>query len=259
MAVIAVANHKGGVGKTATVHALGTVLADEGLRVLLVDIDPQASLTQSCGINAEGQSLAEVLGGATPGTLRLSDVIQELEERLAIAPADIALAATELGLTARLGREAVLKRALEEVATKYDVILIDCPPSLSLLTVNALTSADGVLIPTQPTIQDLRALRLFLDSVERVRENLNPSLKVIGILVTFCDRRLVHHRDALEVMRRAGLPLLGVQIGRTVRVQEAAAEGRSVVRYEPRNPQAQAYRDLGREVIQWLGNDNATR
>lgn len=258
MQTIAVANHKGGVGKTATVQALGTVLA-ERFRVLLVDVDPQSSLTLACGVrDAEGRSLAEVMGGASPGTLALRDIIRPLGERLALAPADIALAATELGLTARLGRENVLKRALATVATEWDVCLIDCPPSLSLLTVNALNAADGVLIPTQPAIQDMRALRLFLDSVERIRENLNPNLKVIGILVTFYDRRLTHHRDAVDVMERAGLPLLPVRVGRSVRVQEAAAVGESVVTYEPRNPQAQAYRDLAKEVERWLSGHART-
>lgn len=252
MRIIAVANHKGGVGKTATVQALGTVLA-ERYRVLLVDVDPQSSLTQACGVrDAEGRSLAEVLGGATPGHLALRDIIRPLGDGLDLAPADIALAATELGLTARLGRENVLKRALATVAHEYDLCLIDCPPSLSLLTVNALNAAHGVLIPTQPAIQDLRALRLFLDSVDRIRENLNPDLEVIGILVTFFDRRLTHHRDAVEVMERAGLPLLPVRVGRSVRVQEAAAVGESVVTYEPQNPQAQAYRALAEEVEKWL-------
>ena len=258
MRTVAIANQKGGTGKSATTHALGAVLASEHQRrVLMVDIDPQSSLTEACASSdTSGSSLAEVLGGATPGKLNLRKIILELSENLYLAPADLALAATELGLVSRMGRENVLKKALSTVENDFDIALIDCPPSLSLLTVNALTAADGVLIPTQPQAVDLRGLRLFLDTLDNIRQELNPELETLGILPTFFDRRLTHHKEAIAAMERAGLPLMGVKIGRSVRVAEAAAEGQTVVTYEPQNPQALAYRELAEEINQWLSNNN---
>ncbi len=256
METIAVANHKGGVGKTATTHALGTVLAEDfNWRVLLVDIDPQSSLTGASGIGGvAGKSLAEVLGGAAQGSLILGKIIKDLEDRLYLVPADLALATAELGLVSRMGRENVLKKALDTVETDYDVVIIDCPPSLGLLTLNGLTAADVVLIPTQPQVVDLRGLRLFLDTLDQIRVELNPKLETMGILLTFYDHRLIHHRDARGAMERSGLPLMRTQIGRSVRVAEAAANGETVVTYAPRNPQATAYRELSEEVDKWLRN-----
>ena len=256
MKTVAIANQKGGTGKSATTHALGAVLAAEyQRRVLLVDIDPQSSLTGACAsTDTSGASLAEVLGGATPGSLTLKKIILELSDNLYLAPADLALAATELGLVSRMGRENVLKKALASVANTFDLALIDCPPSLSLLTVNALTAADAVLIPTQPQAVDLRGLRLFLDTLDNIRQELNPELQTLGILPTFFDRRLTHHKEAIAAMERASLPVMSVRIGRSVRVAEAAASGETVVTFEPKNPQALAYRELAEEINQWLSN-----
>ena len=254
MKIIAIANHKGGVGKTATTHALGAGLAQLGNRVLLVDVDPQSSLTGACGVDANGESLAEVLGGIEPGSLSLADILLDVGDdmHLHLAPADIALSPNELGMVQRFGREALLQHALATVDRGYNVCLIDCPPSLGVLTVNALKAASAVIIPTQPQISDLRGLRLFLDTVGRIRRKLNPKLEILGILVTFVDGRLIHHRDALGVMRESGLPLLDVQIGRSVRVAEAAAAGESIITYDPRNKQAKNYKQLAKVVDQWL-------
>lgn len=257
MKTIAIANQKGGTGKSATTHALGAVLASQHRRkVLMVDIDPQSSLTEACtSQDRTGVSLAEVMGGATPGTLALKNIILELSDNLYLAPADLTLAATELGLVSRMGRENVLKKALASVSDLFDVVLIDCPPSLSLLTVNALTAANGVLIPTQPQAVDLRGLRLFLDTLDNIRQELNPDLETLGVLPTFFDRRLNHHKEAISAMERAGLPLMSVRIGRSVRVAEAAASGQTVVTFEPQNPQALAYKELAEEINQWLNNN----
>ena len=257
MKTVAIANQKGGTGKSATTHALGTVLASEHQRrVLMVDIDPQSSLTEACtSKDNSGSSLAEVLGGATPGSLTLKKIILELSDNLYLAPADLALAATELGLVSRMGRENVLKKALASVADTFDVALVDCPPSLSLLTVNALTAADAVLIPTQPQAVDLRGLRLFLSTLDNIRQELNPELQTLGILPTFFDSRLTHHKEAIGAMERADLPLMRVRIGRSVRVAEAAANGETVVTFDPKNPQAQAYRELAEEINQWLSSN----
>jgi chromosome partitioning protein len=256
MRTIAIANHKGGVGKTATVHALGAGLAKLGRRVLLVDIDPQSSLTAACGASANGESLAEVLGGVEPGALALSDILLDVGNGipLHLAPADIGLAVNELGMIQRFGRESLLQNALATAARAYDVCLIDCPPSLGMLTVNALTAAGAVIIPTQPQISDLRGLNLFLETLARIRQELNPSLEILGILVTFVDGRLIHHQDALNVMQEQGLPLFSMRIGRSVRVAEAAAAGESIITYDPSNKQASNYERLAKDIDQWLRN-----
>jgi len=253
---ISIANMKGGVGKTATAHALG-VLLSEHRRVLLVDADPQSSLTAACGIkDAEGHSLAEVIGLTQPGTVTLSDICRELTPTLHIAPSDIALAQCELALTVRLGREQVLSRILATIEGKYDLVIIDCPPSLSLLTVNALVASNGVLIPTQPQITDLRALRLFFASVANVKTALNPELQIVGVLPTFYNAQYNHHQEALAAMRQAGFPVLPLQIGRSVRVAEAAGAGLSIVTYDPTNPQALAYREIARVIESWLNQND---
>lgn len=253
MKTIAVANHKGGVGKTATVHALGTALAmDHGRNVLLVDIDPQSSLTGACGVEPEGGSLDDVLGGAAPGDIPMQDIVTKLADGLYLAPSDLSLAGTELGLVSRMGRENVLKKALSSVDDYFDVALVDCPPSLGLLTVNALVAADAVLIPTQAQVVDLRGLSLFLETLDQIGRELNPRLEILGVLPTFLDQRLIHHREAIEAMEAAGLPLMPVSIGRSVRVAEAAAGGETVITYEPSNPQTTAYRELAKVVNQWL-------
>lgn len=253
MKTLAIATMKGGVGKTATAHALGAVLAnDYRRRVLLVDADPQCSLTLACSVAAEGRSLAEVLDGS----LSLDNVLVEIGPGLHLAPSDIALAQTELRLVAEIGRENALKRALAPIRNRFDICLIDCPPSLGILTVNALNAATAVLVPTQPQVADLRGVRLFLDTVEQVRARLNDELDILGILPTFYDERLLHHQSAIRAMRDAGLPLLPVAIGRTIRIAEAAAEGESVTTFEPGNKQALAYQELGGIVEQWL-NDAA--
>lgn len=236
MKTIAIANHKGGVGKTATTHALGAGLARLGNRVLLVDVDPQSSLTGACGAEANGASLAEVLGSIEPGRLSLTDILLDVGDgaHLHLAPADISLAPNELGMVQRFGRESLLQHTLATVSRAYDICLIDCPPSLGMLTVNALKAADAVIVPTQPQVSDLRGLKLFLDTVSRIRIELNPRLEILGILVTFLDGRLLHHQDALTVMRESGLPLFEAQIGRSVRIAEAAAAGLDVAAHDLR-------------------------
>jgi chromosome partitioning protein len=254
---IAVAHLKGGTGKTATCHALGTVLAGErGRQVLLVDCDPQASLTGACGVrDTEGVSLAEALDGAVPDVLELLlyRIILRIEPGMDLLPADIALARTEQLLLATPKRTLVLRDALRMLGAKYDVAVVDCPANLGLLTTNALAAADAVLIPTTPNVLDLRALKLFLVSLEETKSQYNPRLETLGIVVTFFDRRLNHHRRILEAMHGLGLPVLDVVIGRTVRVAEASAENQSIVQYAPRHRQADAYRQLADVVDQWLG------
>jgi chromosome partitioning protein len=258
--IVAVANPKTGVGKTATTYSLGAELAQRGKRVLLIDLDPQASLTAFCGVeDTAGASLAEVLGGALPGTVAIWDVLREILPGvyMFLAPSDLALAATELGLTSRMGREIALRRVLGRLTDAFDVGLIDCPPNLGLLTVNALTSAHGVLVPTKPRIVDLRSLWLFLGTLERIKQELNPGLQTIGILVTYFDWRLAHHREAIDVMRAARLPILPVGVARENAAKESAAEPETTsASYLPNDPKAQA--DLADAVQDWLGKHGAS-
>lgn len=253
--VISIANHKGGVGKTATCHALGATLArDHGRRVLLIDTDPQGSLSAACGFGDldESRSLADVMGDVNPGAVALRDVIVEVSSGLHLVPADLSLSNSELGLHSRFKREEVLSRALATVADRYDVVLIDCPPSLSLLTVNALAASDAVITPTQPQPADLRGLKLFVQNLDRIREMINPKLRLLGVLVTFYDGRLTLHRQLVEHIREAGLPVFDVLIGRSVRVAESSASGEAITTYASGNPQAEAYKRLGDEIDAWL-------
>jgi chromosome partitioning protein len=254
MRTLAIANQKGGAGKTVTARNLGSLVAAAGFRCLLVDADPQGSLTQTCGINGvESHSLAEVIGGAQPGKLPMAKAILALAGNLSICTADIALAGAELGLVSRFGREVVLKKALASVAPNFDLAIIDCPPSLGLLTVAALVAADAVLIPTLPSELDLRGLRLFLQTLEQIKE-LNPTLETLGVLITQYDNRFTMHKQALETLRAADLPIMPVMIGRSVKVAQAAGEGKTIGDLAPTNPQAAAYKQLSEEIIQWIRN-----
>lgn len=243
MKALAIANQKGGTGKTATAQNLGAQLG-QALRVLLVDMDPQASLTRAVIETAPAVTLADVMRGKA----QTADAIQHAGA-VDLLPGGIDLASVEIELVNKIGRENVLRRALDGL--DYDLAVIDCPPSLSLLTVNALTAADGVIVPTQPQAQDLRGLALFIDTVNQVK-TLNPALDLLGILPTFYDPRLNHHAQALEAMRAAGLPVMTVRIRRSIRIAEAAGLSQDLQQYDPRNPQNESYKTLGRIVTKWL-------
>lgn len=243
MSILAIANQKGGTGKTATAHNLAAVLADRA-RVLLCDLDPQASLTGAVLSEAPtGATVADVLKG-TPA----QDAIYNAGA-LDIIPSDIRLATVENELLNKIGREHALARALGPLG--YDLIIIDTPPSLGVLTVNALTAAGGVIVPVQPQAQDLRGLALFMDTFQQVKQ-INPALVLIGILPTFYDPRLTHHAQAIEAMRAAGLPVLDLQIRRSIRIAEAAGISQPLQEHDPHNPQNESYIKLGKVVKQWL-------
>ncbi|MCA9920937.1 MAG: ParA family protein [Anaerolineales bacterium] len=254
MTIIAISGQKGGSGRSSSTYAIGTALAQNGRKILMVDCDPQSSLTAACGVAAEGESLAEVIGGAVPGRIQLAGIIYEIEPALHLAPSDIALATAELGLVSRMGRENVLRTALSTVAADYEIALLDCPPSLGLMTVNALVASHGVIVPLQPATNDVRALRLFLGTLDQVKRELNPAIELIGILPTMFDGRMIHHQDAITVMQEAGLSLFSSYISRSVKVAEAAAGGESIVTYDPDHKITAAYRDVAREIETWLRN-----
>ena len=250
MQTLCIANQKGGVGKTTTALNLGAGLAKKG-RVLLVDLDPQASLTLATVGDCAGRSMAEVIGDTQPGSKGMQEIIQNLSPQLDLAPSDIALSTSELGLITRMGRENVLKRCLSTVAQKYDVCLIDCGPSLGLLVVNALNAANGVMVPTLPAALDLRGLKLFLDSLAAVRQELNPALELVGVLLCQFDSRLKLHQAALADLRGGEIPLLPVVIRKSVKAAESAGNGQpltgtSQITFE--------YMQLAEAINQWLSS-----
>jgi chromosome partitioning protein len=252
MRTITIANHKGGVGKTTTAANLGACLASEGIRVLLIDADPQASLTQSLGVELdETYNLAGVLGDAKPGNIPVKMAISEIRDNLSIIPATLDLASCEIGLVNRLGRENALKKALIKVRDQ-DLIIIDTPPSLGLLTVNALAAGDYVIIPTLPQASDLRGLSLITNTIQDIRTAINENLTIMGVLITQYDGRLVHHGEALQVLDSWDLPVFKTRIGRTIKAAESAGLGRPLVDYKPDNKRAVEYRDLAQEVLTWL-------
>jgi chromosome partitioning protein len=244
--VIAFANQKGGVAKTTTTLNLGVALHEMGYRVLLVDLDPQGNLTMSQGMNPDAieRSMFDVLVHRVP----ISDVIHTVEVDIAVSSID--LAGAELALSALIGRERALEKALVEVRDRYDFILLDTPPSLGLLTINAFVAATSVIVPVQCEYLSLRGLVQLENTLAMVRENLNPDVRVEGIVPTMYDGRTLHAREAIEILEEHfGDLVYDTRIRKTVRYAEAPVKGTSVLRYDPSGPAAQAYRDLAKEVL----------
>lgn len=248
--VLAVANQKGGVAKTTTVASLGAAMAENGKRVLLVDLDPQGSLTFSLGHDPDKLpvSVHEVLLGEVEPDAALVDT----PEGMWLLPANIDLAGAEAMLLMRAGREHALKRALGKLAAAvdpFDVVVIDCPPSLGVLTLNGLTAADEVIVPLQCETLAHRGVGQFMRTVSDVQQITNPDLTLLGALPTLYDSRTTHSRDVLfDVVDRYELPVLAPPIPRTVRFAEASASGSSVLAGR-RNKGAQAYRELAEGLL----------
>jgi chromosome partitioning protein len=238
--VLALANQKGGVAKTTTTLNLAVALKDLGYRVLAVDLDPQSNLSMSQGVDVEEL------------TLTMYDVlVREIPMANLIAPAGIELAGAELALTATIGRERALQRALRPLMDKYDVILIDTPPSLGLLTINAMVASHGVIVPVQCEYLSLRGLAQLQATLEQVREHLNPDIAIVGILPTMYDGRTLHGREAIDVLTQSfGDLVYPIRIGKTIRFAEAPVSGRSVMSYDPQGQAARWYRQLAHLVVE---------
>ena len=218
----------------------------------MIDADYQASLTGMAGCaDSPGHNLTQIM----TGTQALHSIIAELRPLLHVAPSDVELANAELALTAKIGRENILRRALAGIDDQFDVCLIDCPPSLSLMTVNALAAAHGVLVPLQPTSVDLRALDLFLATINDVRAQINPHLVLMGTVLTFYDPRYSLHAEVMKALQDASLDVLGT-IGRSVKVAEASGAHLPISEYEPGNPQAESFQKLTKAVNKWLRSDH---
>ena len=244
--VIALANQKGGVAKTTTTLNLGVAFAEQGFRVLLVDLDPQGNLTMSQGLNPDviERSMFDVL----VHRLAIEEVIARREVDLAVSSID--LAGAELALSSQIGRERALAKALAPVLERYDYIFIDTPPSLGLLTINAFVAATGVIVPVQTEYLSLRGLVQLENTLQMVRENLNPDVEIVGILPTMFDRRVTHSREADEILRESfGDLVYNTRIRKTIRYAEAPVKGSSVLAYEPAGEAAEVYRDLAKEVL----------
>jgi chromosome partitioning protein len=246
--VVAVANQKGGVAKTTTVAALGAAFTEAGRRVLLVDLDAQACLTFSLGIDPEAVEVA--VDDVLLGRVDAKEAVLATEDGMDLIPSTIELAGADAQLLARPGREFVLRTVLEPLEDDYDVVLVDCSPSLGVLTLNALTAAGEVLIPLQCEMLSHRGVGQLLDTVADVRKILNPDLSVLGMLPTMFDGRTTHARAVLaDLPQRYGVPVLSPPIPKSVRFAEAPAVGRSILASARGSKGAAAYREVAASVL----------
>jgi chromosome partitioning protein len=247
--VLGVVNQKGGVGKSTTAVNLAACLGDEGRRVLLVDLDPQGNATSGFGLNKNQRELCvyNALLGDTP----MKDIIEPVSvEHVFVVPSTIQLAGAEIELVSALSRETRLKQVLQPVLGDFDFVIIDCPPSLGLLTVNALTAAEGLVIPIQCEYYALEGLSKLLDSVRLIKTHLNPALDIFGVVMTMYDSRTKLANQVVdEVKDFFPTAVFDTLIPRSVRISEAPSHGLPVTEYDPAGKGAQAYRELAKEVI----------
>ena len=248
--IIAMTNQKGGVGKTTTTINLGAALAETGRKVLLVDFDPQGSASVGLGVNPHTleTSIYNLLLGRDVNIDEA--ILQTRVDGLDLLPANIDLAAAEVQLVSEVAREQTLRRVLRPAKSRYDIIIIDCAPSLGLLTINALTASDHVLIPLECEFFALRGVALLTDTIAKVTERLNPDLEILGIVGTMYDGRTLHSREVLErVVEAFGDTVFHTVIKRTVKFPETTVAGEPITSYASSSPGAEAYRNLAREVL----------
>ena len=244
--VISFANQKGGVAKTTTTLNLAVAFRESGHRVLCVDLDPQGNLTMSQGIDPDKveKSMYDVLVDKVP----ISEIIQEREIDIAVASID--LAGAEIAMSTQIGRERSLEKALSEVKHDYDFVCIDTPPSLGLLTINALTASNKVIVPVQCEYLSMRGLVQLQNTLEMIKENLNPGVEIEGILPTMLDSRTVHAKEAVEILEENfGDLVFKSRIKKAVKFAEAPVRGASVLKYDSKSNAANYYRELAAEVL----------
>ena len=264
---IALVNQKGGVGKTTSTLSIGVGLARAGNRVLLVDDDPQNSLTISLGIRNPDDDLENTLATAMYAEIQdtsipWEDIIIHSEEGVDLLPANVELSGVEMSLFNAMSREQVLKSVLGQVKENYDYILIDCMPSLGLMSVNALVAADSVIIPSSPDFLSTKGLNLLIRTISRVRRQINPRLKIDGILVTMVDSRTNNAKNIITALRStlgSSIRVFDTAIPRSVRAAEASGEGKSIFAFDPKSRVAQAYTNLTKEVAELGKETNRSR
>lgn len=247
--VIAIANQKGGSGKTTTTRSLASCLAERQKRTLMIDLDPQASLSEGCGLQLH--ELTATTYQVLIGSAKLADCVLDIEENVGLAPANIHLSAAELQLVNMNRREDKLRNALRPVKEYFDYVLIDCPPSFGLLTVNALSAADGVLIPMTCDYYTLLGVGLLLDTVREIQQEVNPDLRVAGILATRFDGRTLHSREILQRARAELGPryrIFETVVRESVRFKESPIVGQSILSYARTSEGARSYRALAEEI-----------
>lgn len=250
--IIAVSNQKGGTGKTTTAITLGHALAEKGERILLIDLDPQSSLTISFGVDVISlkKTIYNILVENNIESSIEEAMIHNVINNVDLLPANIDLSTAEIELLHEFSRESILKYAIHNVRDNYSYILIDCPPTLGLLTTNALTAADWVLIPIQCEYLAMRGAGLLVNTIKKVQKRLNPDLNIIGILVTMHDSRTIHSRDVLhEIKSTFGDLVFKSVIKYSVRAKEAPVDGKTVISYDPSSHITKSYRTLAKEIL----------